>query len=130
MAALPVGQCHSCSFQLTTAVCFLQGIGADAVVIAVPLTQLQKRAITFTPALPAPFTKMVDTINVQNAVKVFALFDQAFWEQSVHQSKFKNQAAFEGLYSPGAWIRYNANTCCILLFIHYLIVTTSSLAKR
>ena len=52
---------------------------AKAVICAVPLTQLQKRAISFEPPLEAPQQRVLDAISVCNAVKVWAAFRERFW---------------------------------------------------
>lgn len=60
----------------------VQRIRAKAVICAVPLTQLQKRAITFEPLLEVPQQRLLDAITVKNAVKVWATFREPFWLSS------------------------------------------------
>lgn len=80
----------------------LQVIKAQAVVVAVPLTQLKKRRILFVPQLPAAFESIVDAVNVQTSVKVFLLFKNAFWMRSEHRNRFKSNTRFDGMICPGA----------------------------
>jgi monoamine oxidase len=77
-------------------------IQAEAVIIAVPLTQLKKNAIAFSPPLPTSFTRLVHAITNHNAVKVFAVFSDAFWEQSVHAEMFEEKGDFASICCPGA----------------------------
>ena len=60
----------------------VQRMFAKAVICAVPLTQLQKRAVSFEPPLEAPQLRVLDAINVCNAVKVWAAFRERFWLRS------------------------------------------------
>jgi monoamine oxidase len=77
-------------------------IQAEAVIIAVPLTQLKKNAISFSPPLPTRFTRIVDAINVGNAVKVFAVFSDAFWEHSAQAKVFEGKGDVASIFCPGA----------------------------
>lgn len=57
----------------------MQRLTCRAVVCAVPLSQLKKAAIQFTPPLSPAKTAAVQRIHMGNAIKVFAVFSQLFW---------------------------------------------------
>lgn len=60
----------------------MQRMCAKVVICAVPLTQLQRRAISFEPPMEATQQRLLDTITVRNAVKVWATFCEPFWLSS------------------------------------------------
>ena len=88
-------------------VLIVQVIEAATVIVTVPLTQLQKRSIHFDPPLPDSFLQTVDKLCVTNAVKVFAVFSRAFWEdsQKAQDAVAEAESAFSGLYCPGVLFR-------------------------
>lgn len=60
----------------------VQTATARAVICAVPVSQLQKRAITFKPPIEASQQQLIDSITVKNAAKVWATFSKPFWLSS------------------------------------------------
>jgi len=56
-----------------------ESYSADLVVIAVPLTQLKKGQIKFTPALPQVKQEAFQKVNMDPAMKVFLKFSKQFW---------------------------------------------------
>lgn len=58
-------------------------VGADAVVITVPLGVLQVGAIAVDPPLPEPHQAAIDSLGMGVLNKVFLQFDEVFWDDAV-----------------------------------------------
>jgi len=56
---------------------------ADLVVLAVPLSQLKKRAIKFKPELPEKKQDALQRVSMDPAMKVFLKFKKPFWEENM-----------------------------------------------
>jgi monoamine oxidase len=54
-------------------------VGADAVIVTVPVGALRAGRIRFEPALPAPVTRSLDAIGAGRITKFFVAFDEPFW---------------------------------------------------
>lgn len=61
----------------------VQVITCQAVICAVPLTQLQKQAIEFRPPLAAAKQGALHRVHMRNAIKVWAVFSRRFWPSDV-----------------------------------------------
>lgn len=56
---------------------------ADLVVLAVPLSQLKKGSIKFTPELPQAKQEAFQKVSMDPAMKVFLKFKKQFWEEDL-----------------------------------------------
>ncbi len=55
---------------------------ADKVLITIPLTQLQKQAIDFQPALPPAKQRAIQNLQLGNVMKLILRFKEVFWEEN------------------------------------------------
>ncbi|KAK9322212.1 hypothetical protein V1517DRAFT_324047 [Lipomyces orientalis] len=62
-----------------------QSIAFDAVVVAVPLGALKKRAIAFHPELPARLLSAVDSLGYGRLEKVYIRFPRKFWSLDYYE---------------------------------------------
>ncbi len=58
-----------------------QSYTADKILITIPLTQLQKNAIQFTPALPPEKMRAIQGLKLGNVIKLSIRFRAAFWDE-------------------------------------------------
>ena len=60
-----------------------QTFEADKVLVTVPIAMLQKKAITFTPALPMQKTEAIQAVDIGEGIKVFIEFEEKFYPDMI-----------------------------------------------
>ena len=75
---------------------------ADAVIVTVPVMQLRKRAIEFTPALPDDKLDAIDDVDLWTGMKVFLEFSEP-WYPTFLEFEGSNSEAGQKLYYDAAY---------------------------
>ncbi len=58
-------------------------VSADKVIVTIPVSQLKKNLIQFSPDIPSAKAKAIQNIGMDQGMKVFLKFDKKFWAANV-----------------------------------------------